>query len=94
MRLKNLRGSVRSDLKKLDSFTLETSKNQLIRSFLRNGHLKVKSKIIKNNSRLQNIKPMTLGGKLPDQILMILILIIKHKKIRVLPIMGRISRPR
>ena len=29
------------DFKKLDSFTLETSKNQRIRSFLRNGHLRV-----------------------------------------------------
>ena len=35
-------GSVRSDLKILDSFTLEMSKNQLIRSFLRNGRLRVK----------------------------------------------------
>ena len=34
--------SVRSDSKKLDSFTLETSKNHLIRSFLRNGRLRVK----------------------------------------------------
>ena len=35
-------GSVSSDFKKLDSFTLETSKNHLIRSFLRNGRLRVK----------------------------------------------------
>ena len=28
--------------KKLDSFTLETSKNHLIRNFLRNGRLRVK----------------------------------------------------
>ena len=37
VRIKNLRrvGSVRSDFKKLDSFTLDASKNQLIRSFLR-----------------------------------------------------------
>ena len=34
-------GSVRSDLKKVDSFTLETSKNHLIHSFLRNGRLRV-----------------------------------------------------
>ena len=43
--IKNLRGegSMRSDLKKkLDSFTLETSKNHLIRNFLSNGHLRVK----------------------------------------------------
>ena len=41
MRIKNLMGSVRSDLKKLDSFTLEMSKNHLIRSFLSNGRLRV-----------------------------------------------------
>ena len=34
-------GSVRSDFKILDSFTLETSKNHLIRNFLRNKGLKV-----------------------------------------------------
>ena len=34
-------GSVRSDFKKLDSFTLEKSKNHLIHSFLRNGRLRV-----------------------------------------------------
>ena len=34
--------SVKSDLKKLDSLTLEMSKNQLIRNFLRNGRLRVK----------------------------------------------------
>ena len=34
-----------SDLKKLDSFTLETSQNHLIRIFLRNGRLRVKSKV-------------------------------------------------
>ena len=38
-----MRLSVRSDLKKLDSFTLEMSKNLLIRNFLRNGRLRVKS---------------------------------------------------
>ena len=42
MCIKNLRGSVSSDLKKkLDSFTLETSKNHLIRNFLSNGRLRV-----------------------------------------------------
>ena len=45
--------SVRSDLKKLDSFTLETSKDHLIRNFLRNGRLRVnivikKLKLVKN----------------------------------------------
>ena len=39
MRIKNLRGS---DLKKIDSFTLETSKNHLIRNFLPNGRVMVK----------------------------------------------------
>ena len=33
---------MRSDLKKLDSFTSEASKNHLIRNFLRNGRLRVK----------------------------------------------------
>ena len=33
---------MRSDLKELDSFTLKTSKNHLIRNFLRNGRLSVK----------------------------------------------------
>ena len=42
MGIKNLRGAVRSDFKKLKSFTLETSKNHLIRNFRRNGHLRVK----------------------------------------------------
>ena len=35
-----------SDLKKLDSFTLEMSKTHLIRTFLRNGRLRVKCYII------------------------------------------------
>ena len=33
---------MRSDLKKLDSVTLKTSKNRLIRNFLRNGRPRVK----------------------------------------------------
>ena len=37
-----------SDLKKLDSFILETSKNHLIRNILRNGRLRVKWLVIKN----------------------------------------------
>ena len=32
---------MRSDLKKLDSFTLETSKNHLIRNFLQNERVRV-----------------------------------------------------
>ena len=48
MRIKNLRGgSVRSDLKKLDSFTLETSKNKLIRNFMRNGHVRSNDQFMK-----------------------------------------------
>ena len=55
MRIKNLRGSVRSDLKKLDSFTLEKFKNHLIHNFLRNERLRVNKwncsyKILKVNS--------------------------------------------
>ena len=47
---------VRSDLKKLDSFTLETSKNHLIRIFLRNGRLIVEDWIqwVWTNSTLSN----------------------------------------
>ena len=42
MRIENLRGvSEVRFRKKLDSFTLETSKIQLIRNFLRNGRLRV-----------------------------------------------------
>ena len=43
MRIKNLREEVRSDLKKLDLFTLETSKNHLVRNFLRNERVRVKT---------------------------------------------------
>ena len=39
---------MRSDLKKLDFFTLETSKNHLIRNFLRNGRVRVKILCVKN----------------------------------------------
>ena len=46
MRIKNLMGSVRSDLIKLDSFTLEMSKNHLIRNFPRNGRLRVNLKFL------------------------------------------------
>ena len=41
MRIKNLRGVSEVRLKKLDSFTLEASKNLLISNFLRNGRLRV-----------------------------------------------------
>ena len=49
MRIKNLSGGQWGPIeKKLDSFTLETSKNHLIRNFLRNERLRVKleSKIL------------------------------------------------
>ena len=49
---------MRSDWIKLDSFTLETSKNDLIRIFLRNGRLKVN---IKNNGCYQKISEFILG---------------------------------
>ena len=42
MRIKIWWGSVRSDLKKIVSFTLKMSKNYLIRNFPRNGRLSVK----------------------------------------------------
>ena len=42
MRIKNMRRVSEVRIKKLDSFTLETSKNHLIRNFLRNGRVRVK----------------------------------------------------
>ena len=44
MRIKNLRGVSEVRFKKLDFFTLETSKNHLIHNFLRNGRLRVRVK--------------------------------------------------
>ena len=41
---------MRSDLKNLDSFTFETSKNHLIRNLLHNGRVRVNS--IAENSEL------------------------------------------
>ena len=49
MRIKNLRGQWGPILNKLSSFTLETSKNHLIRNFLRNGRLRVKIILIENS---------------------------------------------
>ena len=44
MPIKNLRkGQWGPIFKKLESFTLKTSKNQLIRNFLRNGLVKIKT---------------------------------------------------
>ena len=40
---KSERASVRSDFKNLDSFTLVTSKNHIIRNFLRNGRVRLKN---------------------------------------------------
>ena len=57
-------GSVRSDLKKLDSFTLEMSKNHLIRSFLRNGRLRVNVTLVRReqlSSRSQLVKTFYLS---------------------------------
>ena len=42
MRIKNLMGVSEVRFKKIDSFTLGMSKNHLIRTFLRNGRLRVK----------------------------------------------------
>ena len=42
MHIKNLRGQWGPIKKKLDSFTLETSRNHLIRNFMRNGRVRVK----------------------------------------------------
>ena len=42
MRIKNLRGGQWDPIKKLDPFTLETSKNNLIHNFLREGRVRVK----------------------------------------------------
>ena len=50
---KSERGSVRSDLEKLYSFTLETSKNHLIRNILRNGRVRVKIPRVKISPRVK-----------------------------------------
>ena len=42
IRIKNLMGVSEDRLKKVDSFILENSKNNLIRNFLRNGCVRVK----------------------------------------------------
>ena len=62
---KNLRGSVRSDLEKLDSFAVGTSKNHLIRNFLRNGRLWVKLIIIILNSVEQFFSKNTKKASIP-----------------------------
>ena len=43
MRIKNIRGVSEVRFKKIDSITLEMSKNHLIRNFLRNGRVRVKT---------------------------------------------------
>ena len=45
-------GSIRSDLKKLDAFTWETSTNHLIRNFLRNERVRVKTELIRIKKKL------------------------------------------
>ena len=52
---------MRSDLKKLDSLTLETSKNHLIRNFLRNGRLRVNGISSKNFRKLRSSTPTQKG---------------------------------
>ena len=60
MRIKNLRGVSEVRLKKLDSFTFETSKNHLIRNFLRNGRLRVNILLLlenlKNDSQIRSFR--------------------------------------
>ena len=50
MRIKNLGGGQWGSIKKIDSVTLETEKNHLIRNFLRDGRERVK-----NYNRFQDI---------------------------------------
>ena len=52
MRVKNPRGSVKSNLKKLVSFILETSKNHLIPNYLRNGRVRVKTLLVTSEFEL------------------------------------------
>ena len=67
MRIKNLRGSVRSDFK---NDSLETSKNHLIRNFLRNGLVRVKTVlgITSKGVLLQKFEGVVYDG-LKDQII-------------------------
>ena len=55
MLIKNMQGVSEVRFKKLDSFTLETSKNHLIRKFLRNGRVRVNYKMfgIESDSSLK-----------------------------------------
>ena len=54
MRIKNLSGVSEVRFKKLDYFTLETWKNHLIRNFLRNGRVRVKSCYILLGNKFHN----------------------------------------
>ena len=56
---------MRSDFKKLDSFTLETLKNHLIRNFLRNGRLRVKGYLKKAYLDIHGI-PMICPEHIPE----------------------------
>ena len=58
---------MRSDLKKLESFTLETSKNHLIRNFLRNGRVRVnlQNKNLENEYKFILINIQFLSESLP-----------------------------
>ena len=50
MRIKNLRGQW-GPVKKIDFFAMETSKNHLIRNFLRNGRLRVNPVMLQKNAQ-------------------------------------------
>ena len=50
------RGSVRSDFKKLDSFTSEMSKNHRIRNFVRNGRVRVNSLVLPTNFKCRSLE--------------------------------------
>ena len=65
MRIKNLRGSVWSDLKKLDSFTFEMSKNDLIRNFLRKERLRVNT-MRRHCSKIEQIFYLEISDKWSD----------------------------
>ena len=57
MRIKNLRRVSEVRFRKLDSCTLKTSKNHLIRNFLRNGRLRVKSTPVATCCNLKKLIP-------------------------------------
>ena len=78
---------MRSDSKKLDSLTLETSKNNLIRNFLRNGRVRVKSKffifenLFTKNYAIKSIHYRDLMDTFPVKILENHMEILRHNKV-------------